>query len=276
MIDHFIDVLMQHINTISNAEFPYGVLTSLQTRTLDYGILCNFDIEFYVNELSTENIEAVCDTLRTNLDKFSYHDSIMGFYLSYDDQILSKQKEQFAGKIQFIFQLDEETAGGSKGMIKEGVLSKNKVDITIWTHRQTEVEELEKNRVSKKLSNYKIPENIKITSDIKEAVNDKDLLIIAVPAFAFEETVKLMVTYVSKKTFILIATKGIQQNTCMFLNDVFKKYCNNKYGVISGPTFANDIIKESPIGFSLATSSGKVEKVVRECFENKTTKFRRR
>lgn len=103
MIDHFIDVLMQHINTISkiyyeeapvNAEFPYGVLTSLQTRTLDYGILCNFDIEFYVNELSTENIEAVCDTLRTNLDKFSYHDSIMGFYLSYDDQILSKQKEQ--------------------------------------------------------------------------------------------------------------------------------------------------------------------------------------
>ena len=84
-----------------------------------------------------------------------------------------------------------------------------------------------------------------------------------------------MVTYVSKKTFILIATKGIQQNTCMFLNDVFKKYCNNKYGVISGPTFANDIIKESPIGFSLATSSGKVEKVVRECFENKTTKFRR-
>ena len=39
--------------------------------------------------------------------------------------ILAKQKDEFAGKIQFTFQLDEETAGGSKGMIKEGVLSKN-------------------------------------------------------------------------------------------------------------------------------------------------------
>ena len=48
--------------------------------------------------------------------------------------ILSKQKEQFAGKIQFIFQLDEETAGGSKGMIKEGVLSKNKVDCILGAH----------------------------------------------------------------------------------------------------------------------------------------------
>ena len=48
--------------------------------------------------------------------------------------ILAKQKEQFAGKIQFTFQLDEETAGGSKGMIKEGVLSENKVDCILGAH----------------------------------------------------------------------------------------------------------------------------------------------
>ena len=48
--------------------------------------------------------------------------------------ILAKQKEQFAGKIQFTFQLDEETAGGSKKMIKEGVLSTNKVDCILGAH----------------------------------------------------------------------------------------------------------------------------------------------
>lgn len=48
--------------------------------------------------------------------------------------ILAKQKEEFAGKIQFTFQLDEETAGGSKGMIKEGVLSTNKVDCILGAH----------------------------------------------------------------------------------------------------------------------------------------------
>lgn len=48
--------------------------------------------------------------------------------------ILAKQKNEFSGKIQFTFQLDEETAGGSKKMIKEGVLSKNKVDCILGVH----------------------------------------------------------------------------------------------------------------------------------------------
>lgn len=48
--------------------------------------------------------------------------------------ILAKQKEEFSGKVQFVFQFDEETAGGAKFMIKEGVLSKNKVDCIIGAH----------------------------------------------------------------------------------------------------------------------------------------------
>lgn len=48
--------------------------------------------------------------------------------------LLAKQTEDFSGTIQFTFQLDEETAGGSKKMIKNGVLSKNKVDTIIGVH----------------------------------------------------------------------------------------------------------------------------------------------
>ncbi len=48
--------------------------------------------------------------------------------------ILDEQKKEFSGKVQFTFQLDEETAGGSKYMIEEGVLSKNKVDCIIGVH----------------------------------------------------------------------------------------------------------------------------------------------
>ena len=48
--------------------------------------------------------------------------------------LFGKWQKKFAGKIQFTFQLDEETAGGSKGMIKEGVLSKNKVDCIVGAH----------------------------------------------------------------------------------------------------------------------------------------------
>ena len=164
---------------------------------------------------------------------------------------------------------------GAYGLALTSILSKNNVDTTIWTHREEEKIELEKTRISKKMPEFKIPGDIKITSDINEAVTDKDLVVIAVPAFAFEETTIKLIKCLKRKTHVLIATKGIQQDTCMFLNDVFRQYSKNKYGIISGPTFASDIIKGSPIGFTLATATLSTEKAVRKCFENDTTKFRR-
>lgn len=103
MIEHFIEVIMAKLNTISaiyyeeaptNASYPYGVVPTLSIRPLDYGYECNLDVEFYVNELSNQDIDNICDNLRTQIDKYSYRDSLIGFYIYYDDQLLSKQKEQ--------------------------------------------------------------------------------------------------------------------------------------------------------------------------------------
>ena len=163
---------------------------------------------------------------------------------------------------------------GAYGLALASILIRNNNEVIMWTHSEDEYNDLLK-RKSSKLDGYIIPDGINFTTNIKDAIIGSDLIVIAVPAFAFEDTVKLMSKYILKKQFVLIATKGIQQNTCLFLNDVFAKYLNNPLAVISGPTFAVDIIKEVPIGLSLATKSNKAEMVVRKCFENDKTKFRR-
>lgn len=163
---------------------------------------------------------------------------------------------------------------GAYGLALASILIRNKNEVIMWTHSEDEYNDLLKRR-SSKLDGYVVPKEIMFTTSIKDAIIGSDLIVIAVPAFAFEDTVKLMSKYILKKQFVLIATKGIQQNTCLFLNDVFAKYLANPLAVISGPTFAVDIIKEVPIGLSLATKSNKVEMVVRKCFENDKTKFRR-
>ncbi|WP_413853855.1 M20 metallopeptidase family protein [Candidatus Ruminimicrobium bovinum] len=48
--------------------------------------------------------------------------------------LLAKQTENFSGKIQFMFQPDEEKSTGAKNMIKSGALSKNKVDFILGVH----------------------------------------------------------------------------------------------------------------------------------------------
>lgn len=164
---------------------------------------------------------------------------------------------------------------GAYGLALSHILVNNKVDVTIWTHDENEKNILDEKRVSMKLSNYKIPKEISFTCDLSEAVNGKDLIVMAIPAFAFEDVTIKLSKYIKKNQPVLIATKGIQQNTCLFLNDVFAKYLRNSIAVISGPTFAVDIIKDSPVGFSLATRSRKTEMVIRKCFQNSITKFRR-
>ena len=164
---------------------------------------------------------------------------------------------------------------GAFGLALSHILVKNNVTVEMWTHSEDEAKALDKTRTSKKLNGYKIPKEIKFTTNLEEIVDGKDLIVMAIPAFAFEDVTKQLTKYIKKKQPVLIATKGIQQNTCLFLNDVFSKYLKNSVAVISGPTFAVDMIKDAPIGFSMATKSHKTEMIIRKCFENSTTKFRR-
>jgi len=163
---------------------------------------------------------------------------------------------------------------GAYGLALAHILINNKVSTIMWTPSDKEQVSLINTRKSDKLPNYVVPKELKVTTNLDETLDKIDLLVMAIPAFAFEETTKKIQYTLNKKVPVLIATKGIQQNTCLFLNDVFKKYCTNPTAVISGPTFAVDIVKNAPIGFTLATKSKHAEKVVRQCFSNSTTKFR--
>lgn len=163
---------------------------------------------------------------------------------------------------------------GAYGLALSHILLKNKVDVVVWTPSEEECNFLNKKRTSNKLDNYKISKELVITNELEKAIKDKDLIVIAVPAFAFSETIVKAKNFIKKEQVLLIATKGIEQNTCLFLSDILRNYLKNPYAVISGPTFAKDIIKDSQIGFSLATKSKKADIIVRKCFENKFTKFR--
>ena len=103
MIDEFLNIVMTKINTVmtvyyekvpDNATYPYGVVPDCTIISLDYGYQCLFDIELYINELSTSNIEELCDKLRENLDGYNYKDSKFGFHVNFESQYLGKMIEQ--------------------------------------------------------------------------------------------------------------------------------------------------------------------------------------
>lgn len=164
---------------------------------------------------------------------------------------------------------------GAYGLALSHIFGKNKNNVVMWTYSKTEEHEIKTKRESSKLKGYKIPNSLKITTSLKRAVKGSNLVVIAVPAIAVDEVAKKLSKEITKDMHILIATKGIENGTCAFLTDVIERYINtNKIAVISGPTFATDIVKDIPIGLSLATTNTRTKNLIKTLMESETTKLR--
>lgn len=164
---------------------------------------------------------------------------------------------------------------GAYGIALANIFYTNKHKVTIWTHSKIEEKELKTTRISPKLKDYKIPTSITITSNLQKEVKNADLIVIAVPAHAVNETVKKLSEYIKNNEHILIATKGIENGTCLFMDDVVERHINtNKLAVISGPTFAIDIVKNVPIGLTLATTNNRTKNLIKSLMENSHIKLR--
>ncbi len=164
---------------------------------------------------------------------------------------------------------------GAYGLALATMVNENNHDITIWTKIESELKELkEKHTNSRVLPDFILPNNFKYTNDLEKAIKDTDLIIIAVPAGFVDNVSKELNKYYENQP-ICIASKGIEQDTCLFVDDVVKKYIKtDKIAVISGPSFAVDIIKKVPIGLSLATKNEDAKKVVIKALQNKYLKLR--
>jgi glycerol-3-phosphate dehydrogenase (NAD(P)+) len=156
------------------------------------------------------------------------------------------------------------------------MFNENNCDIMMWTKLEAELNELKTNHSNERvLPGIKIPENIRFTDNMKVAVTDRDLIVIAVPAAFVDNVASELKNYTTKKQHICIATKGIENDTCLFVNDVLQKYIKtNKVAVISGPSFAVDIAKKVPIGLSLGTTNKKTEKLLKKTLQNQYLKLR--
>ena len=97
----------------------------------------------------------------------------------------------------------------------------------------------------------------------------------AVPAKFVGSTSKELNKYFKSNQVICIASKGIEQNSCLFLYDIIRNNIDTlNIGVISGGTFAEDIINMVPIGFSLASRSNYTRNIITKAMANDYVKIR--
>ena len=163
---------------------------------------------------------------------------------------------------------------GAYGMALASIFYDNKCSIKMWTNSEEERKLLLKEGKSDKVD-FVIPKDIIISTDMKEVVDKANLIMIAIPAKFLDTTNKELKKYYNSKQVICIASKGIEQHTCRFLYDVIRDNIRtSNIAIISGGTFAVDIVYKVPIGLTLATKSNYAKDVVIKGMRNDYVKLR--
>ena len=88
-----------------------------------------------------------------------------------------------------------------------------------------------------------------MTDDLKEAVTDKDILVLAVPSKAVRSVSKSLKDIVKEKQIIVNVAKGLEEDTLATMTDIIEeelKGKNPQVAVLSGPSHAEEVGKGIP------------------------------
>lgn len=137
---------------------------------------------------------------------------------------------------------------GSWGTALAILLNNNGHQVILWSALGDEVALLcEKRENPAKLPGVKIPEGILITKDEKLAMDQPDVVILAVPSPFTRSTSKRLAPYVRQGQIIVNVAKGVEEKTLMTLSDIIEQEipCANVC-VLSGPSHAEEVSRGLP------------------------------
>lgn len=146
---------------------------------------------------------------------------------------------------------------GAYGIALAKMFHENDCDITMWTKFQDEAKMLLETRMNNKvLPNVLLDRDIKITTNLEEICQNSDILVICIPSIFVKDTIKEIKKYILDDTVFCMASKGIDNETGKFMTDLLLDYFDSsRITIISGPSFAIDMVSLQPTGLSIAGSS---------------------
>ena len=104
------------------------------------------------------------------------------------------------------------------------------------------------------LPNVKLEAGIAATTDIAEAVEAIDAVLLVAPAQHLRAVASSMAPHIAPDTPIVICTKGIEQGSCALMSEVLAEALpESPIAVLSGPTFAAEVVRNLPTAVTLAT-----------------------
>lgn len=156
---------------------------------------------------------------------------------------------------------------GSWGTTLAALLTEKGYDVTLWAYEKdlaTQINEKKINNIY--LPDAALPADLKATNDIAKAAARARYIVCAVPTQHIRRVFSELRPHIRDESIIISVSKGIEIDTLLLPSMILKEILNKPVSVLSGPSFAKEVISKLPTAVTLATEDNKTALLLQEIF----------
>ena len=158
--------------------------------------------------------------------------------------------------------------GGSWGTALAISLARKGLAVDLWCRNEAQAEEMRETRFNKKyLPNVSLPDKIRILTDLNEAMQDKDIVVLAVTSQSIRSITETIKPIVNEKMIIVNVAKGLEIGSNLRLSQVVKEILpDNAFVALYGPSHAEEVSVGMPTGLVAASENMEAALAVQDVF----------
>lgn len=136
---------------------------------------------------------------------------------------------------------------GAWGSALSILLLQNGHDVTLYATTHEKERQLKETRKNPALPDIILPNELKYSSDLKEATVSAEVIVFAVASVYTREIAKKLKAYWNPGQFFICASKGIERGTLKMQTDLIADELSGAtYGSLSGPSHAEEVARLLP------------------------------
>lgn len=160
--------------------------------------------------------------------------------------------------------------GGSWGTTLADLLAHKGLDVTLWVREMGLLAEIKsKGENTWYMPGVKLSPNLKVSLDAAQTCADKDMYLLAVPCQFLRSVLGDLRGVLPKNPMVVCASKGLELDSLQPMSVVCQEVLGGlkpTYAILSGPSFAFEVIRRMPTAVSLGCKDEKAAKEIQKAF----------
>ncbi|WP_420407499.1 NAD(P)H-dependent glycerol-3-phosphate dehydrogenase [Hoeflea sp.] len=143
---------------------------------------------------------------------------------------------------------------GAWGTALAAAFSRQGHDVRLWGRNPRTCEEINRDRANTAyLDEAKLPEGLRASTDLSVVLGGAEIVLFAAPAQSTGDVAAQVASLLARDCVLIACSKGIDNRTGRLQNEVMAEHLPGRaIGVLSGPSFAADVVRGLPTAVTLA------------------------